>query len=121
MDRIGGFEGSFLLVSSREINDNLRRFVIETGEIVEGFAGFGNDFGKHEASQHTVASGFVREDDVAGLFPANRNVMGAHGCGDVGIADWGDFGSDMVVAGPIEKTLVGHNGNSDVVEFEMVC
>lgn len=84
-----------MLGSSVEINDDLRRFREEAGEVLERLSGLGDDFGEQETSEDAVASGFVGKDDVAGLFAANGDVFGAHGFGDIGIADGGDFGGDV--------------------------
>ena len=57
---------------------------------------------------------------MTGLFPAEFDIVLAHSGGNVRIADWGDFGFDVVVLGPVEETLIGHNSDSDLVEGEKV-
>ena len=52
---------------------------------------------------------------MTGLFPAEFDVILTHSGGNVRIADWGDFGFDVVVLGPVEETLIGHDGDSDLV------
>lgn len=53
---------------------------------------------------------------MTGLFPAEFDVILAHSGGNVRIADWSDFGFDVVVLGPVEETLICHNSNSDLVK-----
>ena len=88
---------------------------------MEGLMRFGNYFGNHESSKHTIAGRLVWKDDVAGLFPANLNVVSTHSIGDIGVTDGGDFGGDVVVFGPVEEALIGHDGDGDVVEVEVTC
>ena len=42
--------------------------------------------------------------------------MKAHSFSDVGIADGGNFGFDMILCGPIQEALVCHDGSGDGVE-----
>ncbi len=49
------------------------------------------------------------------LFPADLDVFLKHSGSDVRIADGSDFGFYIVVVGPVEKTLIGHDGDSDLV------
>ena len=102
-----------------EIEDNLREFGDNFGEGIEGIIGSG--FSNHEASKHAVASSFAWENDVAGLFPADFNAVGAHGFGDIGVANGGDFGLNVVLGGPVDDALVGHDGDCDFVEIQEVC
>ena len=53
---------------------------------------------------------------MTGLFPAEFDIVLAHSGGNIRIADWGDFGFDVVVLGPVEETLVRHDGDSDLVK-----
>ena len=93
--------------------------MIKGCKVVERLMRFGNDFGNHESSKHTIAGRLVWKDNVAGLFPADFNVVSTHSFGDVRVADGGDFGSDVVVFGPVEEALIGHDGDGDVVEVEV--
>ena len=52
---------------------------------------------------------------MAGLFAAELDVVNPHSVGDVGVADGGDFGSDVVALGPVEEALVGHDSDGDMV------
>ena len=107
--------------SGGEVDDDLGGFVIKACKVVEGLMRFGNDFGNHEGSKHTIAGRLVWKDDVTGLFPADFDVVSMHSFGDVGVADGGNFGGDVVVFGPVEEALVGHDGDGDVVEVEVAC
>ena len=107
--------------SGGEVDDDLGGFVVKGCKVVEGLMRFGNDFGNHESGKHTIAGRLVWKDNVAGLFPADFNVVSTHSFGDVGVADGGDFGGDVVVFGPVEEALVGHDGDSDAVEVEVTC
>ena len=57
---------------------------------------------------------------MTGLFPAEFDTVLAHSGGNIRIADWGDFGFDVVVLGPVEETLVRHDGDGDLVEGEEI-
>lgn len=57
---------------------------------------------------------------MTGLFPAEFDTVLAHSGGNIGIADWGDFGLDVVALGPVEEALIGHDSNSDLVEGKEV-
>ena len=75
--------------------------------------GAGDDFSCHEGSKHSVASGFVWQDDMTGLFPSDGDIVSTHSFGDIRITDGGNFGVDFGFLGPIEETLVGHDGDSN--------
>ena len=107
--------------SGGEVDDDLGRFVIKGCKVVEGLMRFGNNFGNHESSKHAIAGGLVWKDDVTGLFPADFDVVSTHSFGDVGVANGGDFGGNVVVFGPVEEALVGHDSDSDAVEVEVAC
>lgn len=49
LDLVARFKRCFLLWGGIEIDDNLRRFLIEAGEIFERLVSFGDDFGNHKA------------------------------------------------------------------------
>ena len=53
---------------------------------------------------------------MTGLFPAEFDTVLAHSGGDIRIADWSNFGFDVVVLGPVEETLVCHDGDGNLVE-----
>ena len=53
---------------------------------------------------------------MTGLFPAEFDTVLAHSGGNIRIADWGDFGLDIVVLSPVEEALIGHNSDSDLVK-----
>ena len=57
---------------------------------------------------------------MTGLFPAEFDTVLAHSGSDVGITNWGDFGFDVVVFSPVEETLVGHDGDGNLVEGKEV-
>lgn len=57
---------------------------------------------------------------MTGLFPAEFDTVLAHSGGNIGIADWGDFGFDVFVLGPVEEALISHNSDGDLVEGEEV-
>ena len=101
--------------SSLEIYDDLGVFCHDTRESVQGFIGFRDNFGDHEGGKHAVAGGFAGKDNVARLFATDFDILLAHSGGNVGIADGGDFSFDIIVGGPIEEALVGHDGDSDFV------
>ena len=109
----------FLLGSGWQIENNLREFSDNMGEVV-GSVSFGDDFGDHESGEHTIAGSLAWQNDVAGLFPADFDAIKTHGFGDVGITNGGDFGFDIVIFGPINNALVGHDSNSDLVKFEVI-
>ena len=110
----GGFERFFLCGGGGEVDDDLREFGDDAGEVGEGFVSFADDFGEHEAGQDAVASSLAWENDVARLLAAELDVLITHGGGNVGVADRGDFGGNISRFGPIEETLVGHDGDGDV-------
>ena len=116
----GGFERFFLCGGGGEVDDDLREFGDDAGEVGEGFVSFADDFGEHEAGQDAVASSLAWENDVARLLAAELDVLITHGGGNVGVADGGDFGGNISGFGPIEETLVGHDGDGDVVEMEEI-
>ncbi len=74
----------------------------------------------HEAGQNTVTGGFVWQNDVTGLFPAEFDTVLAHSGGNIRIADWSNFSLDIVIFSPVEETLVGHDGDGNLVEGEEV-
>ena len=55
---------------------------------------------------------------MAVLFGADFDIFFEHGGDDVGIADSGDFGVDVVVFSPVEETLVGHDSGDDGIKLE---
>ena len=112
---VGSLEGLFLCGSGFEIYDNLGVFCHDTRESVQGFIGFRDNFGDHEGSQHAVAGGFAGKDNVARLFATNFDILLAHSGGNVGIADSGNFGFDVIISGPIEEALVSHDGDGDFI------
>ena len=57
---------------------------------------------------------------MTGLFPAEFDTVLAHSGGNIGIADWGDFSFDVVVFSPVEETLIGHDGDGNLVEGEEI-
>ena len=52
---------------------------------------------------------------MTGLFATDGDIFFAHSGSNVGVANWGDFGFDMTIFGPVEEALVGHDSDSDVV------
>ena len=102
------------------IEGDLGEFSDDTGEFTERFFGVGDDFGNHEGGKDAVTGGFAWQDDVAGLFPSEFNVLFIHSGFDVGIADWGDFDINALFLGPFEKTLVDHDGGDEGFEFEVI-
>ncbi len=101
--------------SSLEIYDDLGVFYHDACEGVQGFISFGDNFGDHEGGKHAVAGGFAGKDDVARLFATNFDILLAHSGGNVGIANGGNFGFDVIIGGPIEEALVSHDGDGDFV------
>lgn len=93
-----GFEGLFLVFGSREIDDDLGIFGIDVGEFGEGC--FGSDLSYHECGKHTIASWFVRENDVTGLLSAEFDMVGFDSFGDIGIADWCNLGVNVPFLSP---------------------
>ena len=54
---------------------------------------------------------------MAGLFPAEFDMVFAHGGSDMRVADRSDFGVDVGGFGPVKEALIGHDGNSDLIEI----
>ena len=52
---------------------------------------------------------------MAGLLAAELDIVCSHGVGDVRVADGGDFCFDVIGVGPVEKTLIRHDGDGDTV------
>ncbi len=94
-------ESGFLLGGSGHINGNLRIFGKAASEFTERFVRFGDDFGDYETSEDAIASRFTREDNVAGLFPAERDVGFVHGGFDIGIANLSNLDINALFLGPV--------------------
>ena len=109
-------KSGFLLGGSGEIDDDLREFGNDTGELAEGLVSGGHNFGDHKGSKKPIAGRLAWENDVTGLFPAEFDMMLAHSGSDMRVADRGDFGVDVGGFGPVEEALIGHDGNGDLVE-----
>lgn len=52
---------------------------------------------------------------MTGLFATDGDIVFTHGGGNIRVADGSDFGCNMVFFGPIEETLVRHDGDGDFI------
>ena len=71
-----GIWSSGLLLAHLHVDDHLREDLQVRGQLVEGFAGAGDQVEHHEGGQQAVAGGGqMRKEDVAGLLAAQRRVF----------------------------------------------
>ena len=100
-----------------EIYHDLGEFCHDVCELIERSFGGGDDFGEHEGSEDAIAGRLAWQDDVAGLFPAETDVLLAHSGGNIGIANGSDFGLYICGGCPVEEALISHNGDGDFVKI----
>ena len=115
-----GFEGA--LFADLDVDDDLGKDLQVGGELVDGFAGAGDEVEDHEGGEQAVAGGGqMGQKDVAGLLAAERGVVLEHLLEHIAVADGGAQHAD---AGALERGFqahVGHGGGDDQIAGEQAA
>ena len=109
-----GFER--LLLAHLHVDDDLRKDLEIGGELVDGFAGAGDQIEHDKGGEQAVAGGGqMREEDVAGLLAAEGRVVLLHLFQHVAVAHRRAQHADAAALERGFEAHVGHGGGDDQI------
>ena len=112
----GGNRIERLLLAHLHIDDDLRENLEIGGELVDGFAGAGDEIEHDERREQAVAGGGqVREENVAGLLAAEGCIVLLHLFEHVAVAHGRAQHANAAALERGFKAHVGHGGGDDQI------